>query len=439
MPRLEGARTTGPPAREAAFKVLQGVRRGRRLDRALQAAHVPSADRPWVQELTYGVSRLCGRLDYLLGRHLDRGVRSLPTDVQTLLRMGAYQGLYMGGVPPYAAVSETVSSVRGLRGKVLAGLTNAVLRRVFEDGASEDLFPDPETDGVGHLETWGSHPRWLVERWLERAPLATVRSWVARNNEVPIVCVRPFRETVETAAGRLRDAGLQTESTIAAGTCLELAKGVDVAAALACVDGFVQDPAAAMVAEFARPEPGTWVADLCAAPGGKSLALASMRHAVLAADSSAARLTKLRENLERLDASIRLVRARAEAPPLAEAPAILLDVPCTGTGTLRRHPDARWRIDSQRLASLVEVQARMLDGAAEAVAMGGLLVYATCSLEHEENDEQVHRFLARHAGFRLDTARSPAHGAEDGTGILRLTPEHTGYDGAFAARLRRVH
>ena len=419
--------------------MLQAVRRGRRLDRALEAAQVPIGDRPWVQELTYGVSRLSGRLDHLLERHLDRGLRSLPSDLRTLLRMGAYQGLYMGGVPAYAAVSETVAAVRMRHGKVLAGLTNAVLRKVIEDGAASDLFPEPEVDPAGYLVSWGSHPRWLVERWLDRAPFETVRSWVDRNNEVPVVCVRPFRGTPAAAAERLRASGIHPDPVVEAGRCLELAKGVDVPAALACVDGFVQDPAAASVAAFARPEPGTPVVDLCAAPGGKSLALASAGHPVLAADPSRERLQRLRESVERLGASIDMIQARAEEPPVADASAILLDVPCTGTATLRRHPDARWRVDSDRLADLVPIQESILDGASAAVAVGGLLVYATCSLEPEENDEQVARFLARRAGFRLDAGHSPGQGEEGGTGILRLTPDGTGYDGAFAARLRRVH
>ena len=168
------------------------------------------------------------------------------------------------------------------------------------------------------------------------------------------------------------------------------------------------------------------------------MALASAGHPVLAADPSRERLQRLRESVERLGASIYMIQARAEEPPVADASAILLDVPCTGTATLRRHPDARWRVDSDRLADLVPIQESILDGASAAVAVGGLLVYATCSLEPEENDEQVTRFLARHAGFRLDAERSAGQGDEGETGILRLTPDGTGYDGAFAARLRRV-
>ena len=416
--------------------VLESVERGRRLDLAL--GRVPSSpSRAWIQELTYGVVRLRGRLDFLLDRHLRKGIGSLPAPVRWLLRMGAYQAFHMGAVPAYAAVSETVAAVRHSKWRGLSGLTNAVLRRVVADGEGEDLFPSADRELEAYLSTWGSHPGWMVRRWLARNEPEAVAEWIRLANQVPTTCARPFGGTVRDASAGLRREGIAHAAPVPSTSCIPLPRGVDVGRALAAMHGFVQDPAAALVSEFARPAEGVPVADLCAAPGGKTLALADAGHTVWAGDASRVRLRLLEDNVRRLDAhNVHLVQADAGAPPFTELPAVLLDAPCTGTGTLARHPDVRWKLSEQRLADLVGVQARLLDGVAQAVRPGGLLVYATCSLEEEENEEQVRRFLARHPDYSLESdPRAPESRSEPT--CLRLTPDATGYDGAFAARLRR--
>ena len=416
--------------------VLESVERGRRLDLAM--GQVPASEhRGWIHELSYGVVRLRGRLDFLLGRHLRKGVESLPPTVRWLLRIGAYQAFHMGAVPAYAAVSETVGAVRASKWSGLSGLTNAVLRRVVEDGEDPALFPSADGDVEGYLSTWGSHPAWLVRRWLARNDPAAVIRWVELANQVPTTCVRPFRGTVEQALATLSEVGISCAGPVMGTECLPLPGGADVVRALEAVGGFVQDPAAAMVSEFARPGIGVAVADLCASPGGKTLALARAGHPVWASDTSRPRVGLLEENVRRLNVSgVELLRGDAGAPPFRELPAVFLDVPCTGTGTLARHPDVRWKLSESGLAELVDVQSRLLDGASTVVAPGGLLVYATCSLEEEENEQQVQRFLARHPDYSLESAPQDPDAGPLGE-WLRLTPDVTGYDGAFAARLRR--
>jgi 16S rRNA (cytosine967-C5)-methyltransferase len=188
---------------------------------------------------------------------------------------------------------------------------------------------------------------------------------------------------------------------------------------------------------YADAPAGVRAADLCAAPGGKTLALTRTASYVLAADRSPARLRLLRRNLLRTGRRAGVVAARAEAPPFRSIDFVLLDVPCTGTGTLRRHPDARWRLIPEDIAKLAAVQAGMLDAAAPVVPPGGLLVYSTCTLEPEENEDQVARFLARHRGFRLEPGGALDPGLLD-RGFLRVLPQRTGFDGAFAARMRRA-
>lgn len=450
------------------------VERGRRLDVAFapRAASLPDRDRRFLQELAYGTVRLRGRLDHLLDAHLDKGLDATPTPLVWILRLGAYQLLEMDGVPGYAAISQAVEEARERGGGGAAGLVNGVLRSLSREGGGVERFPDPAEDPAGHLASWHSHPRWLVERWLGRWPFEEVEALLEANNAVPPLFLRPLLDTPAEAEARLRDAGIEAE-LVAGVPCVRLATGTDPEAALAVAPGVVQDPGAALVTVFADPPAGEPAADLCAAPGGKTLALAARASYVFAADRSVRRLALLRENVRRLGgaserasepgdggaprgggeigdrddggarggggglAPVGMAVARAEEPPLDGVPFVLLDVPCTGTGTFRRHPDARWRLDEEGVAALAAVQERILDGASSAVAPSGILVYSTCTLEPEENEERVEAFLRAHPEFR----REPGAGVEgewvDDAGDLRVLPQQTGFDGAYAARLRR--
>jgi 16S rRNA (cytosine967-C5)-methyltransferase len=199
-----------------------------------------------------------------------------------------------------------------------------------------------------------------------------------------------------------------------------------------------------MVAKYCAFEPGTRVADLCAAPGGKALAIASEGVEVIACDLSPARSRLIRQASIRLGASVSTCVSDAEHVPFGEVDGVLLDVPCTGTGTMRRHPDTRWKLTPAAIGSLVDVQKRLLEAAAQSVRVGGTLVYATCSLENEENEGQVERFLTRHPEFTLKSppprVTEPMLSVQRDMreGILSLLPTDTGYDGAFAARMVRI-
>jgi 16S rRNA (cytosine967-C5)-methyltransferase len=200
----------------------------------------------------------------------------------------------------------------------------------------------------------------------------------------------------------------------------------------------IQDPGANLVVQYADVPEGAKVADLCAAPGGKALAMGDRPVYTLAADRSEPRLHMVRDNARRTGRPLGLVVADARRPPVRGADVILLDAPCSGTGTLQRKPDARWRLEPSSLSGLVDLQRELLDAAAAVVPEGGLLVYSTCSLEPEENEEQVDGFLGRHASFRLDATDAVPSRFRDGLGRLSVTPQRTGFDGAFAARLRRA-
>lgn len=394
-------------------------------------------DRAFLRELLWGVLRMRGRLDHLLGLRVHRGLDSLDPVVLDILRLAAYEVLYMDGVPDYAAISQAVSLARVRAGKGAAGLVNAVLRALARSGVSPDLFPAPVEDPAGFLSTWGSHPRWLVERWLGRWPAADVRRLVEADNARAPVYLVPLDHSPEEAVALLEGSGVPA-SVVGQGTpCVELGPGGSPATALRTLPAVVQDPGAALVVRYADVPAGTKVADLCAAPGGKALAASRRAAYTVAADRSERRLARVKENLARAGGSVGVVAADARRPPLRGVDVVLLDVPCTGTGTLRRHPDARWRLRPEQVARLARLQEEMLEAAAELVPPGGLVVYSTCTLEPEENEEQVKRFLDRHGEFQLAPTDAVAEEFRSPEGFLRVLPHRSGFDGAFAARLER--
>jgi len=411
-----------------------------RLDVALgrAAPSLEPRDRAFVHELVYGVARLRGRLDHLLGRRVHGGLARLDPGVLELLRLGAYQVLYMDGVPRYAAVSQSVAQARERAGRGAAGLVNAVLRGVADDGDRPEHFPDFGSDPAGWLERWGSHPRWMVERWLRRWPPEDVRALVEIDNRRPPLGLVPLGVSAAEGIEALGAAGIDAEPFDGAVGCLRLAAGTDPVVALATVPSVIQDPGAHLVTRYADPDPGCVIADLCAAPGGKALALAGRASYTLASDRSERRLRLVRENTRRVGCRLGLVVADAAHPPIRETDAVVVDVPCTGTGTLARHPDGRWRLGPRSVEEMARVQRAILDGAAGVVRRGGLLIYSTCSLESEENEDQVSAFLERHPDFRLERTRAVPGEYLDEAGRLAVLPWRTGFDGAFAARLRRA-
>lgn len=398
---------------------------------------LPARERAFVHEVTYGLSRLRGRIDHLLADKLHRGLDSVRPNLLEVLRLGAYEVLYLDGVPTYAAISQAVELAKEAGGRKTGGMANAVLRAVAADGDGPVRFPDREADPAGYLSTWGSHPRWLIDRWLERWAPADVEALVRADNERSPVCIVPLDLDPDAAVARLQGAGIAAEPVGEGTRCVRLGPGEAPGVALETVVSVVQDPAANLVVQYADVPSGTKVADLCAAPGGKALALSRGAVYTLAADRSERRMALVRENLARVGGKVGMVVADVRHPPVAGVDAVLLDVPCTGTGTLSRHPDGRWRLDPEQVDRLAAVQRDILESAEQLIPPGGLLVYSTCTLEPEENEVQVNAFLDRHRDFEpAPTGSVPARFLTD-QGFLRVLPQDSGFDGSFAARLRR--
>ncbi|HLA91268.1 MAG TPA: 16S rRNA (cytosine(967)-C(5))-methyltransferase RsmB [Gemmatimonadaceae bacterium] len=440
-PSATASRSAVTEARIAAAAMLADLRGGVLLDAAFDrhVAPLDARDRRWTHELVYGMLRRRSWLDRVLAARVRGGLGRLDPDLSDLLRLGTQQLLFMGSVPPYAAIAQTVELAKQRHGLGASKLVNAVLRRVDRE---RDLPPPAASaDPVEALAVEHSHPRWLVARWVARWGADATRGLLEANNrEAPLV-VRPFGVVREQLEAMLESAHVHVEDAPLVDDSLQLSRGASLTELGAFQQGllFVQDPAATLVTRYAAFPAGARVADLCAAPGGKAVELSRTARVVAAADLSRARLTRLRETIVRLElTNVFPVVSDARAPAFAALDAVLVDAPCTGTGTFRRHPDARWRLKPNDLAVTAAAQRAIVRAAAEAVAPGGLLVYATCSLEPEENDAQVETFLAEHPDWSLEP---PPDGAVPAgvldAGRLRVLPHLHGTDGAFAARLRR--
>jgi 16S rRNA (cytosine967-C5)-methyltransferase len=431
-------------SRVAAADVLADLRDGSLLDASFdrRTSSLDARDRRWTQELVYGLLRRREDLDATLHPRVRGGIARLHADLTDLLRLGVYQLLFMNSVPPYAAIAQTVELAKIRHGIGASKLANAVLRRIDrERGHLADAEPGGETDVASQLARRHSHPRWLVERWVAQFGAQATAVLLQRNNEEARVILRPWglvREQLETSLER---SGVTPDEVPLVPDSLQLPQGTALLELAAWRQGhcFVQDPAATLVTRYASFPAGSIVGDLCAAPGGKAFELSRTARFVVAADRSPSRLSRLAANVARLDApDVGPVAMDAAVPAIARLDAILLDVPCTGTGTFRRHPDARWRLRHSDLALLAASQTGLLRAAAERVNPGGLLVYSTCSLEHEENDDQVDAFLAGNEEWHLEPP--PPGAVPDDVldrGLLRVLPHRHGTDGSFAARLRR--
>jgi 16S rRNA (cytosine967-C5)-methyltransferase len=353
--------------------------------------------------------------------------------IRDVLRLGAYQLSALDRVPPHAAVSVSVDLARAVGGARAAGFVNALLRNVGDRAAAPPLVLDP----AAHFAALHSHPAWLVERWLARYGQDDTVALLDWNNTLPPLVLQPARDDRSALEARWKKAGIEPVPAIR-GYLSPARRPADVPG---YAEGafFVQDPAHALVAEFAGATAESTVFDACAAPGGKSLALGCTARLVISADLRRDRIRRLGENLRRAGRGHEYpIVADAASPPLRDVDLALLDAPCLGTGTFARHPDARWRVTPEALANLVIRQRLLLDGVAGTVRPGGWLVYATCSLEPEENQAQVAAFLARDPRFARDPRSDMPAEYLTPDGDLQLLPFRHGMDGAFAARLRRI-
>jgi 16S rRNA (cytosine967-C5)-methyltransferase len=430
----------GLAARLLAADILDGVLRQRRaLDDILESSNALTAlaerDRALVRALVGVVLRRLGTLRRLLAMFLDRGLPVQAPRVEIALLLGAAQILFLN-VPDHAAVDLAVRVAQiERRAAPFAGLINAVLRRLTREGAARLAALDPSA-----LDA----PDWLMARWTATYGDATARAIVAANSQEPALDVT-VKNDPEYWAAKLGGRVLTT------GSVRLVAPGV-VGALPGFAEGswWVQDAAAALPARLMGDIRGRRVADLCAAPGGKTAQLILAGAKVTAVDRAPARLQRLRENLARLALEAEIVCAEIGEWTAEPFDAVLLDAPCSSTGTIRRHPDVAWLKEADDIVKLSRLQRRLLDRAVALTAPGGTLIYCTCSLEPEENENVVADLLAREPAMRrVAVANGDVFGHDElisKDGDLRTLPCHfpdgdsrfAGVDGFYAARLAKT-
>jgi 16S rRNA (cytosine967-C5)-methyltransferase len=451
------------PARRIAFDILRQVATERAyasdLLHAKMAHGISRADAALATELTMGVLRWQRLLDFLLQRHVDRPTERMDTEVLLALRMGLYQMRFLDRVPARAAVSESVELVKSARKRSAAPLVNAVLRKLAPQaklsGAKLHALLPAALSESERLAILQSHPTWLVERWLARFGSEKTVALLEANNRTPRTsCIVIDPDEVTQTSEALRKEGFQVEPGSWLKASLAISGGNTTEARLLKSGKIsIQDEASQMVAHLLGARPGDVVLDLCAAPGGKAGILAravAPRGAVIAADVHVHRLRSAREQMQRTHVENISWLALDAAQPLPFAQKfqrILVDAPCSGTGTLARNPEIRWRLQPDDLARAHESQTAMLRQALASLGPGGRLVYATCSLEPEENEQTVREAIAQNAGVHVSRSEdallpwlrsnTDAAGLYDSEGFFRTFPPGSSTDGFFAALLEK--
>jgi 16S rRNA (cytosine967-C5)-methyltransferase len=444
-------------ARQVLARVEQdGAFASRALAAALdRATDLAASERALGTELVYGVLRRRARLDRALEAVADRGITALDPAMRILLRVGAYQLLFLDRIPPYAAVHDTVETAKRVHGPRLAGLTNALLRRVAERG--EPPLPDPNRDPLGYLRRACGFPDWLARLALRDVGAETA---IALGTEMGLPA--PLSMRANRLAGITRDqlrsaiVGERPDATLVPSEVAPdalLGHGFDAPArSQAFLRGAfaIQDVGAQLVAELCGAKPGDRVLDACAGIGGKTAhlaALAGNQARIDALDLSTPKLGQASREGVRL--GVQGLRTRAvdltrDLPPdCGPYDRVLLDAPCAGLGVLRRHPETLLRRTEADLALLAAMQQRMLDVVAPAVVPGGLLVYAVCTFDRMEGEDVVAAFLTTHPEFTVERPVESGSGVPwdriiDGMGFMRTWPHRDGADAFFAARMRRA-
>ena len=400
---------------------------------------VEPRDRGLAQDLAFGSARWQPRLQLLADRLLQKPFKAADRDVEALLLVGLYQLLHTR-IPAHAAIGETVACVDKLKKSSLKGLLNAVLRNAQRD--HEALFAELERDPVLHT----AHPRWLQKRLKADWP----EHWqaiCAANNQHPPLILRVNRRhgSRDAYLAELRGNGIEAEPCTLSRDGIRLLQPCDVKALPGFLDGrvSVQDEAAQLAAELLDLAPGQRVLDACAAPGGKTCHLLEAEpqlSEVIALDLEPARLVRVQENLERLQLKATLIAADGRATKVwwdgRPFQRILLDAPCSATGVIRRHPDIKLTRQAEDIAALAQLQSELLDALWPTLEVGGVLLYATCSVLPQENSDNIAAFLQRTPGAReLDIAGAfglkQAHGRQ-------LLPQADGHDGFYYAKLIKI-
>ena len=437
------------------------------VDSAFGRYAIDGRERRLVNGLVYGVIRWQKQLDWVLNQFINPKFQ-LDARHRNILRLGAFQLLHLDGIPAHAAIFETVQLAtsdprKSSRGRKTAGFINAVLRSIQREGVTV-AYPPLDANPTEHIAFSLSYPTWLVKQWLQTRGVSWTLAFCRASNQIaPLafrvntlltqreeVCQSLEMKGLPASHSKIAPDGIVLENRTI--TTFDAAEQNSTAMQLKDIlnrnDIYVQDESAMLVAHLLSPENAEFIVDLCAAPGGKTTHLAHlMRNTgkIIAVDASAEKIALLQKNCRRVDAhnvETRVMNAtKTDLEFIKTADAVLIDAPCSGFGTLRRHPDIRWNKTLEQVRALSELQYNLLKNAAAHIKPGGILVYSTCSVEPMENEEVIQRFLADFPMYTIENARrflpDVPPSAITSQGFVQTFPHEHGVDGTFAARLRK--
>ena len=433
------------------------------VDSAFGRYAIDGRERRQVNGLVYGVIRWQRQLDWVLNQFINPRFQ-LDTRHRNILRLGAFQLLHLDGIPAHAAIYETVQLAtshlrRSSGGQKTAGFINAVLRSVQRKGATL-AYPPLDTNPTEHIGISLSYPTWLIKQWLQTRGVSWTLAFCRASNQIaPLalrvnslltqreeVCRSLAASGITATASKIAPDGLVLENH--AVTAFDTDGEKTLKDILGREDIYVQDESAMLVPHLLSPADSQFVVDLCAAPGGKTTHLAHLMGnagKLIAVDVSAEKIALLQKNCRRIGAhnvETRIIDAtKTDLKFIETADAVLIDAPCSGFGTLRRHPDIRWNKTFKQVRALSEIQYSLLRNAAQHIKPGGILVYSTCSIEPMENEEVVQRFLTEFPMYTVEDAQrflpDVPRSVITPQGFLQTLPHKHRVDGVFAARLRR--
>ncbi len=442
--------------RQLALQILRDIERRNTytdiaIDRAFHQTTLNPRDRSLCTELVYGIVRHQRTLDSLIDQLGKKTSQQQPPDLRRILHIGLYQLRYLNNIPPSAAVNTSVeltSQVNGLQR--LSGVVNGILRQYIRGSeANHDLLILPN-DPVKKIAILYSFPDWIIKTWVQQWGEETTEKLCHWFNQTPSIDIRinPLKTTLEDIETKFTEAGINVTRLANFSMSLRLQGKIG---AIQSLPGFqqghwtVQDSSAQLVSYLLAPQPGETIIDACAAPGGKTTHIAELmgdQGTIWACDRTPSRLKKVQQNAQRLELkSIKIIEgdSRHLTQFMESSDRVLVDAPCSGLGTLHRHPDIRWRQTPEKVQQLAILQQEILTQAAQWVKPQGILVYATCTLNPLENEQIIQQFLATHSHWHIETPSPdwPFTPYVTSSGWLQIFPHEHHTDGFFMVKLKK--
>lgn len=415
------------------------------LENELRKQNLSSQDKAMVQEIFFGVIRWRNRLDWIIKQLYHGSFEKTPRFIRYILQSSLYQLIFMDRIPDYAAIHEAVEIAKSKGGAYWGKKANAILR-AFQRGQLTITYPDRSSNPIEYLSVYYSHPEWMVQRWIKMLGVEETISLCEVNNTNPCLSLRVNRLKIETEElqNLLSQYHIQTTRSPYLENFLQAESLPDLSQFKPFQQGLfsIQDTSAGLACELLTPQTGEKIIDLCAAPGGKTSYIAELtsdKATIFAIDQNRSRLNLVKQNLNRLGLkSVHLIHADGGQFSSKNVDKILIDAPCSGLGVLAKRVDLRWKRTPEQIEGLVNLQNKLLNNGARLLKPDGVLVYCTCTIEPEENEQIIERFLIANKEFRIDNASHyVSTQVTNSSGFIYTYPHKHGIDGSFAVRLMK--